>query len=203
MQINKYGFQKPDYSDMAGIPTLVNANVDVEEKILDAIIDRLNGLDQTVILFYDWDDTLIGALAVPKDTDCREAVNEYVKNNMIHPDLREQSTEQRASLERADSYRGEYPYTGPDEDDPLRTGGENTVEDGAEYPLTNHLEYVFYGKDIDPDYPYINGWAVVDKDNMEETFTALTAYASGNTPEAAGLTMADFSNLSGGGVKPE
>lgn len=41
----------------------------------------------TTILFYDWDDTLIGSLVVDKG-DVRAEVEEYSEENLVHPDLR-------------------------------------------------------------------------------------------------------------------
>ena len=41
----------------------------------------------TTILFYDWDDSLIGSLVVDGG-DVRAEVNEYVEQNLVHPDLR-------------------------------------------------------------------------------------------------------------------
>lgn len=114
----------------------------------------------TTILFYDWDDTLIGSLVVDKG-DVRAEVEEYIEENLVHPDLRpgtlldkmggkvDYSTppapgsdaqayrELITSTERKDTYRGKYAYT---------VGGNDTVEgraDGADYPLTNKLDYVF------------------------------------------------------------
>lgn len=45
------------------------------------------GFGGNTILFYDWDDKLIGSLIV-EDGDVREAVNNYVEQNFVHPDLR-------------------------------------------------------------------------------------------------------------------
>lgn len=40
------------------------------------------------IVFYDWDDTLIGELVLPAVIkDARRYVNHFVNSNLIHPDL--------------------------------------------------------------------------------------------------------------------
>ena len=46
------------------------------------------GVGGAQILFYDWDDTLIGALVVDPEGDARPLVNEYVEKTFIHPRLR-------------------------------------------------------------------------------------------------------------------
>lgn len=130
---------------------------------------------QSTILFYDWDDTLIGSMAVPKKTDVRDMVNSYVKNTFIHPELRNQTAEQLSSIARTDTYRGKYPHTGPDPEAPLSTGGANTVLDGELFPLTNKLDYVFYGRTQSVGHPYSCGWVEADRNNLEDTFTALAA----------------------------
>lgn len=111
------------------------------------------------ILFYDWDDSLIGSLIVDGG-DVRSMVEEYVEENLVHPDLRP-STALKAmggklpdggnyttadqlayqtltnSLARDYTYRGKYAYT---------VGGDDAalgVTDGEDYPLTNKLDYVF------------------------------------------------------------
>lgn len=114
----------------------------------------------TTILFYDWDDSLIGSLVVDKG-DVRAEVNEYVENNLVHPDLRASQylnngkvpeagdatrgayTNLVDSLEREYTYRGKYPF---------KVGGNQIQNDpndpdvlnGEEYPLTNKLDYAFY-----------------------------------------------------------
>lgn len=171
------------------------------------------------ILFYDWDDTLIGSLIVG-DGDVRQEVNDYLENNLVHPDLRvgnilkndfggtvpDQATLTAAvpgspeekylgvldSLDREYTYRGKYPY---------ELGGSKIQDDesalpGAEYPLTNKLDYAFYrhvntvttqeyaGADsetvteryITADklsanqdaarYPWVYGWAVVEDNGV-------------------------------------
>ena len=123
------------------------------------------------ILFYDWDDTLIGALIVG-DGDVRAEVNAYVEQNLVHPDLRagdvlagklggtvpdfsnvdsgsdaETYKNLISSLNREYTYRGSYSST-PD------GNGQSYAEEGQEgydpdwagssYPLTNKLDYAFY-----------------------------------------------------------
>lgn len=110
------------------------------------------------VLFYDWDNTLIGATVVGRG-DARKQINDYVEKNFIHPQLRasdrlaamggavddtsvffqdyERLTD---SLEREFTYRGKYAYkVGQDGDDSLKD-----EENGSEYPLTNKLDYAFY-----------------------------------------------------------
>lgn len=101
------------------------------------------------VLFYDWDDTLIGSTIVDKTGDARLDIEEYVEKNMVHPDLRTSESKfsnpsdpeyakLRDSLERKYTYRGKYAY---------EVGGDDKtlgVSDGEAYPLTNKLDYVFY-----------------------------------------------------------
>lgn len=154
---------------------------------------RVKMENAATINFYDWDDTLIGTLIVPKEEDVRKDVNEYVKVNMIHPKLQDDTN--YSSMERQYTYRGEYPTTnhGLKEDgSPVLDGTE--VKDGAEYPLTNKLDYVFFKRvmEQDPDtggwtqksgedgepvfaedgYPYAYGWALCP-DGAENLWTTL------------------------------
>ena len=151
--------------------------------------------DLATVLFYDWDDTLIGVLIVPRDGDARKLVNDYVRDHMIHPDLRVNPNV--SSLARADNYRGKYPSSAP-----MAEGGIDATMDsqrtdykGAEFPLTNKLDYVFLkrpleltsegtnsigqpistwtqpGEDTaewDMDYPYIHGWAIIPDDDLTD-----------------------------------
>ena len=105
------------------------------------------GAGGKTILFYDWDNTLIGSMTVDKG-DVRAEVEAYIEENLVHPDLRPGSTfmddgagntdvNKLSSLERQYTYRGKYAYT---------VGGDDVtlgVTDGKEYPLTNKLDYVF------------------------------------------------------------
>ena len=145
--------------------------------------------DMATVLFYDWDDTLIGVLVVPKNGDARKLVNDYVRNNMIHPEL--QGNKNYDSVARTDNYRGKYPHTGPaEEDKTFANGAAGTVGDGEQYMLTNKLDYVFLkrpmvqdetdpnkwvevpstavdgdGKDL---YPYVHGWALIPDEKLED-----------------------------------
>ena len=145
--------------------------------------------DIFVILFYDWDDTLLGTLTTGVGVDATEAVNNYVEAKFIHPDLRttaasppDYTTLAATGVddwkERQWSYRGEFPYTGPNATNPTEPGGPGSIPEeiddgsgtgtmmtnpnaGSNYPLTNKLDYTFAGKDIDPDHPFSNGWTQV------------------------------------------
>ena len=154
----------------------------------------VNMANMATILFYDWDDALLGVLTVEKG-DARAAVNAYVEEKMIYPDLWASKHAGDAaymeSLDRAYTYRGTYPAEGP--------SGSTTVTDGDKYALTNKLDYAFYRRPTelvepaptDPEgtaaywevasnasseeaYPYVNGWAVVadikDIENVWTTF---------------------------------
>lgn len=156
----------------------------------------VNMANMATILFYDWDDALLGVLTVEKG-DARAAVNAYVEEKMIYPDLWASKHAGDAaymeSLDRAYTYRGTYPAEGP--------SGSTTVTDGDKYALTNKLDYAFYRRPTelvepaptDPEgtaaywevasnasseeaYPYVNGWAVVadikDIENVWTTFGA-------------------------------
>ena len=108
---------------------------------------RPTGAGGKTILFYDWDNTLIGSMTVDKG-DVRAEVEAYIEENLVHPDLRPGSAfmddgagntdvNKLSSLERQYTYRGKYAYT---------LGGDDAtlgVTDGKEYPLTNKLDYVF------------------------------------------------------------
>ncbi len=122
------------------------------------------GVGGAQILFYDWDDTLIGALVVDPEGDARPLVNEYVEKTFIHPRLRTgeivagakdladlQTKPEYAdyqnrvnSLAREHTYRGDYAYTvGHDNDDAMKFGPDS-AEPGEDYPLTDKLDYAFY-----------------------------------------------------------
>lgn len=120
------------------------------------------------ILFYDWDDSLIGAMIVDETGDARADVEQYVEKNMVHPDLRPDAAAFKtdanaaANLEsmldgttREFSYRGKYSYI---------VGGNDAVygvSDGEYYPLTNKLDYVFYRR--------VNGVTHVSRTTMGST----------------------------------
>ena len=131
--------------------------------------------DIYVILFFDWDDTLIGTLTAGVGAEgMNTAVSNYVKETMIHPDLQDDTTH-LSSLDRTYTYRGAYPHTGPRTDggDVRLPGGSDTVIDGEQYPLTNKLEYVFAGKTFYADAPYAGGWTEVNTSTMSSTYTWL------------------------------
>ncbi len=135
---------------------LISLNGGVRLELVNALTFRkpTGGKGGTQILFYDWDDRLIGALIVGKG-DVRDDVNSYVERNFIAPDLRasqyldngEVPTDPTDladyenvvnSLDREFTYRGsQYPY---------RLNGGDALKDakGDDYPLTNKLDYVFY-----------------------------------------------------------
>lgn len=113
--------------------------------------------NMATVLFYDWDDTLIGVLVVPRNDDARALVNDYVRDNMIHPDLRysevpvpgkDTSTNQDlvSSLARLNTYRGRHPATGPAEDGAVDS---TVVADGNQYPLTAKIDYAFLKRPIE------------------------------------------------------
>lgn len=147
--------------------------------------------DLATVLFYDWDDTLLGVLIVPRNGDARQVVNTYVHDNLIHPDLRDNTN--YSSLARTDNYRGKYPSSGPAADG---TTDGSEVTDGDKY-LTGKLDYAFFKRpmvqdEADPNvwtqttnadddtqaawddkYPYIHGWAIVDYSHPENTWTTI------------------------------
>lgn len=156
----------------------------------------VNMANMATILFYDWDDALLGVLTVEKG-DARAAVNAYIEGKMIYPDLWASKHAGDAaymdSLDRAYTYRGTYPAEGP--------SGSTIVADGDKYALTNKLDYAFYRRPTelvepaptDPEgtaaywevasnasseeaYPYVNGWAVVaDIKEIENVWTTFGA----------------------------
>lgn len=131
--------------------------------------------NMATVLFYDWDDTLIGVLVVPRKDDARALVNEYVRDNMIHPDLRyseggepNTSTNQTfvTSLSRANSYRGQYPSS-------AKAGTDDTMDSerkdgyiGSDYPLTNKLDYVFLKRPMKK-----TDEGITDTDEITSTWT--------------------------------
>ena len=158
--------------------------------------------DLASVLLFDWDNTLLGVLIVPRDADARQIVNAYIQENLIHPDL--QGNTNYTSMARKDNYRGKYPSSGPMADG-VTDGTE--VDDGSKY-LTGKLDYVLLkrpmeqvvttnddGEEVpvpnqwkqktavgedgtetavwDVNYPYIHGWAVVDYSHPENTWTTL------------------------------
>jgi len=161
--------------------------------------DGLHIEDLATILFYDWDDSLIGVLTVPKKGDVRARVNEYIEDTLIHPDLRLPDNESYdaakvSSLARTNTYRGKYPHETPQ--GPTVTNTEEYQKESAKYPLTNKLDYVFFKRPMtasettgvdftqptaesstdaqwDTEYPYVHGWAVVPQGHPEKIWTTL------------------------------
>lgn len=146
--------------------------------------------ETVTIVILDWDDTVVGEINVPKGSDARAALNEYIKTHLIHPQLRDGVD--HTSLDRVMTYRGQYPAEGPK--------GSLTVEDGAQYPFTNKLDYVYVKGQItqtappteerdgaytieDPDpndpYPFIHGLAIV-RDRSRPTWTTMGVGELGN-----------------------
>ncbi len=159
--------------------------------------------DIYTILFFDWDDSLLGTLTAGVGEDPTEAVHNYTKEKFVHPELRKigyASLSDTEKKQRKYNYRGEYPEDGPASGNPLaKTGayGDGSDEPGSKYPLTNKLDYAFAGKNlVDADHPYTfaYGWTQVLPDApdysdtgkypgqtadilpkaMEDTFTAET-----------------------------
>lgn len=101
------------------------------------------------VLFYDWDDTLIGTLVVQKDQDARQAVNKYVKDHLIHPELTGEGVD-ITSMARKDNYRGKYPNE-PAAEGVLNPKGDEYVKTAEGYPLSNKLDYVFLKRPMEHD----------------------------------------------------
>lgn len=179
--------------------------------------------DLATVLFYDWDDTLVGVLTVPRDGDARQIVNAYIHDNLIHPDLRDNTN--YSSLSRSDNYRGKYPSSGPMADG--ATDGTE-VTDGDKY-LTGKLDYVLLKRPMeqavttgddgeetlvadqwkqkstvgedgtetavwDDKYPYIHGWAIVDYSHPENTWTTIGV---GELLDYSGALSSGYKELNG------
>lgn len=132
------------------------------------------------VAFYDWDETLLGVLAVAENTDITAEVNEYVKN-FVHSELRDNAT----SVSRADTYRGKYPS---------EYGNAETVDlTGSGYPLTNKLDYVFYKGDTTDGNYFAHGWIPVTAATLDgrETDGVFTAYSTAD--EVIAAEPVDFS----------
>ncbi len=161
------------YTNLLYLDDAVAANRGLRLRLVNAPTFRPKtgaGAGGNQILFYDWDDTLIGSLVVG-DGDLRAAVNRYVEQNLVHPDLRastvlaelggelpdlsavsaatgsgdDAAARYKALLDSDDrlwTYRGKYSAT-------VDGTGEVRGDDlgsmaGKEYPLTNKLDYAFY-----------------------------------------------------------
>ena len=112
--------------------------------------------DLATVLFYDWDDTLLGLVIVPKDGDARKAVNDYISSHFIHPQLTTNTN--YTSLARVDNYRGKYPTTAMSEEDAEKAANKaTTVTNGGEYALTNKLDYVFFKRPMEQVTKVVDG----------------------------------------------
>lgn len=169
---------------------LLHLNSGVKLKLVNDLTFKkpTGGTGGNIILFYDWDDTLIGSMVVG-DGDVRAQVNAYIEKTMVHPDLRvgdvlkndlggavpdystttpgantpsEKYKNVLDSLDREYTYRGKYPY---------KLGGSDIQDDpndlpGSEYPLTNKLDYAFYrhiNTTTTQEYTNATGDAVTDR----------------------------------------
>lgn len=153
------------------------------------------------IIFFDWDNSFLGALTAGVGQDPTESIDAYVQAKFVHPTLRGtniggdvdylQLVADETWLNREWSYRGEYPYNGPREDGvPKKFPGSDdrsliypdydpdiVLEEwetgvllpdrGSLYPVTNKLDYVLAGKDIDPEHPYAYGWTQVITEDVD------------------------------------
>lgn len=120
------------------------------------------GMDQAAqmatIVYLDWDNTIIGEQSAPADgKSILDVVNDYAATYLIYHDTdlvnygpddlydpndpanTDSPLDIVKSLERKYNYRGKYPYDAPH---PEGTTA-HTFTDGANYPLTNKLDYVF------------------------------------------------------------
>lgn len=157
----------------------------------------------TTVVFLDWDDTILGALAVVKG-DARASINAYVEN-FIHPSLRFSNPDNAndlealaTSLERQYTYAGKYNNTDDNGDGVFDSGA---VTDGDSYPLTNKLDYAFMRRpvissdtykppaDDDGSWPYRNaaGKAV----EATEWKTGTVDWANGDYPYIYGWAIVD------------
>lgn len=168
----------------------------------ESVVPGTGGVNMDDILsiaFYDWDETLLGVLAVPKGEDISQRVNDYVRI-FIHPELNDtqeadetldeaEIKRMMASTARADTYRGKYPST---------YGDDNTIDlTGKGYPLTNKLDYVFYKGDTTAEgydgYYFAHGWIPVTTATLDGRAEngVFTAYESPDA--AAAAEPVDFS----------
>lgn len=132
----------------------VSTGADTSGDVVFRLVNRLSyddsgvNLDDIVtILYYDWDNVLIGVQNVARG-DTRSLVNSFVETNFIHPELRASSTStDMDSLARVDTYRGEYNSTAPGVGATYPDGSVDSEENstaGSDYVLTNKLDYSFY-----------------------------------------------------------
>ena len=150
-----------DYSFFQNLLTLEEKSLRLTLVNAETYRKPTGGIGGAQILFYDWDDSLIGALVVDPEGDARAAVNEYIEKTLIHPDLRtgdkiaaaadltalqadQDYVDRVDSLNREFTYRGDYSYkVGQDTDDTLKRPATHK-EPGEDYPLTNKLDYALY-----------------------------------------------------------
>ena len=161
------GATKANYTFFENLLKLADKTLALELVNAETFKKPTGGFGGNQILFYDWDDTLIGALIVG-DGDVRSEVNAYVEQNLVHPDLRasdlladdlggqmpdfsdpsalspdEQEYQNLiTSLNREYTYRGKYSST-PDGNG-IVYPEDGTDMAGSNYPLTNKLDYAFY-----------------------------------------------------------
>ena len=175
--------------------------VDIHRSTADSGVGGISLDDVVPVIFFDWDDTFLGSTVIARGIDSRESVNNFVRDNLIHPDLH---TDFRggdgSDLSRQNSYRGVEPHIDPSNGDTYPD--DHPTDPGSKYPLTNKLDYVFYGDpdDVDP-YLFDDGWVWVDSAlDVQNTWTTLgvgeLAYATGDNAgyEAAlaKLRLIDF-----------
>lgn len=151
----------------------------MERDLAQIWMDRIVAADKPPALnIIGYDGEVIDRVVVPAELVGEERLawlNAYIRDRHVHPDLREADV---SSLERADTYRGRYPYvfeaTVKDADGKIRPEHQlpaYTRDDGDKYALTSHLDYkyvtarMYVGKDgalelrddpSDP-YPYLRG----------------------------------------------
>ena len=152
--------------------------------------------DIFVIVFLDWDDTIIGTMTAGlngESTDVVTDVNSYVKQKLIYPSLRDLPYDTMTDEDlhsRENSYRGEYPFSGPvgtTEAELTASYGNDTVEDGPTYPVTNKLEYTLAGKKIFDDAPFAGGWTKVITQDIDYDAENTKAIALGESEPYPGL----------------
>lgn len=149
--------------------------------------------DIVTVVFFDWDDTFLGATAVARGMDSREAIDTYVKENMIHPELRAKTQADFATKSREMTYRGEQPATGPGGTGAIKedADGDGVIDTtaGSRFPLTNKLDYAYY-MDFDDEFLFDDGWAqVASADEVENTWTTIGV---GELSAGAPPTTIDF-----------
>lgn len=119
--------------------------------ITQELIDGIRNSDTTRgyrLVIKGWTDDVCGVVNIPPGVDGEkrlETINEYIRNNLVHPDLRDADT---LSRRREDTYRGKTPYIyeatvfGADG----KARPEHQIQayirdDGEKYECTAHLDY--------------------------------------------------------------